>query len=229
MNRTQESKQSKLWKVGALSLALFALPMFSAPASADGFSIGAIFRIGGVHFNLAFGDFGYGHPRGYYYRTLDPISYGGYRCSDSCFNSGGYHYHHESCPLVQRHLSAYGIDPYVLFDSYAPYNDGYAYYGYGNRYDRYNRYDNYNRYDRYPRHDRYDGRYDRHDRYDGRDRHDRYDRRDRHDRYDGRRDRHGRYDNYPYRDRRQGHSGGSHDGHHDGHHRGQSSERPQQH
>jgi len=239
-------KRRKVWKVTALFAALLMLPLFSPAAQADGFSLGAIFRIGGVHFNLTFGDFGYGHPRGYYYRTADPISYGGYRCNSYCFNSGGYHYHHESCPLVRHHLAYFDIDPLSLYDRYAPdygasygydgynsdygynsghgYNSGYGYgYGYGNRYYSYpNRYDN--RYDH--RHDGYN-RYDRRNRYDNYPYRDRrhgsdrdYGRHDRNDRNDGRHD--GRHDRSDRND-------GRHDRQDGGHHGGHSSDRPQHH
>jgi hypothetical protein len=238
-------KRLKVWKVTALFAALLMLPLFSPAAQADGFSLGAIFRIGGVHFNLTFGDFGYGHPRGYYYRTADPISYGGYRCSSYCFTSGGYHYHHESCPLVRHHLAYFEIDPLSLYDRYAPgYGAGYDYNGYGygggnysydnrydsrydNRYNGYNRRGGYDQYDHYPYRDRrygYDGDrnrdYGRHDRNDWNG--------GRNDRNDGRNDRNdGRHDRHDGGN----HDGGHHDGgHHDGgHHGGHSSDRPQHH
>lgn len=229
----QGIKRRKVWKITALFSALLMLPLFSPAAQADGFALGALFRVGAVHFNLAFGDFGHGHPRGYYYRTANPISYRNVRCNDYCFNSGGHHYHHESCPLVRSHLAYFDIDPLGLFDRYAPaygprYGYGYGYngnrsYGYDHRYDRhdgYYRYDNrrdgYNRSDRYPYRDR-DHRYDRRDRDRGR-----YDRdhRDRHNRdrgdWNGRNDRGRRND-------------GRHDRHDGGHHGGHSSsDRPRQ-
>ncbi len=145
----------KAWQVTAVFAALLILPLFAPAAHADGLSLGASFRIGGIHFNLTFGDFGYGHPRGYYYRTDDAISYGQTRCNSYCLDRGGHHYHHESCPLVRRHLAAFNIDPFRLFDRYAPgYRDRYDN-DYGDRYDE--RYDEgYNRYDGYDRSDRYD-------------------------------------------------------------------------
>ncbi|MEP7013260.1 MAG: hypothetical protein ABJC13_23320 [Acidobacteriota bacterium] len=226
-------KRLKVWKLTALFAVLLMLPLFTPAAQAGGFSLGALFRIGGVHFNLTFGDFGYGHPRGYYYRTADPISYGGYRCNSYCFTSGGYSYHHESCPLVRHHLAYYDIDPLSLYDRYAPsygagygydsynnYNNNYGgygaygggYYSYDNRYNGYNRYNG--RYDNYPYRDRRNG-YDRdhHDRDYGR-----HDRNDRNDRNDGRHDRNDRNDG-----RHDRHDGEHHDG---GHHGGHSSGRP---
>lgn len=216
-------KRLKVWKVTALFAALLMLPLFTPAAQADGFSLGALFRIGGVAFNLSFGDYGYGHPRGYYYRTADPISYGGYRCNSYCFNDGGYHYHHESCPLVRHHLAYFDIDPLGLFDRYAPrygsrYGYGYGdrYYSYDNRYDyrydnRYDRHDGYSRRDGYNRYDNYPYRDRRHG--NDRDRYDRRDRNDRHDRHDGRHDR----------------NDGRHDRQNGGHHGGHSSDRPRQH
>lgn len=235
-------KRLKVWKVTALFAALLMLPLFSPAAQADGLSLGAIFRIGGVHFNLTFGDFGYGHPRGYYYRTADPISYGGYRCNSYCFNSGGYHYHHESCPLVRHHLAYFDIDPLGLFDRYAPgygnrYNSGYGYgYGYGDRYNSYDnrydyRYDNrYNyRHDGYTRRDGYN-RQDRYDNYPYRDRRQGYDRNRDHGRHDRDRDRRdGRHDRNDRNDGRNDRNDGRHDRQDGGHHGGHSSDRPRQH
>ncbi len=234
-------KRLKVWKVTALFAALLMLPLLTPAAQADGFSLGALFRIGGVHFNLTFGDFGYGHPRGYYYRTADPISYSGYRCNSYCFTSGGYNYHSDSCPLVRHHLAAYNIDPLSLYDRYAPgygadydydsynsyngYGGGYGaygggYYSYDNRYNGYNGNNRYNgRYDNYPYRDRRYG-YDRdHDRDYGR-----HDRNDRNDRYDGRHDRHDRNERNDRNDgRHDRHDGEHHDGGHQG---GHSSGRP---
>ncbi|HEV7668154.1 MAG TPA: hypothetical protein VGS22_06490 [Thermoanaerobaculia bacterium] len=229
------TNRRKVWQITALFAALLVLPLFSATAHADRLSLGAIFRIGGVHFNLAFGDFGYGHPRGYYYRTADPISYGNYRCNSYCFTSGGYHYHSDSCPLVRHHLAYFEIDPLSLYDRYAPgygsgygYNYGYGYNNYGNGYS--NRYDGYTRYDRRGGYNRYDNRHDnQHDRrYDNR--YDRYPYPDRRhdrdrDRNDGRHDR-DRHDGRQDRDRRDD----RHDRHDDRHHGGHSSSgRPQHH
>lgn len=175
--------RTKVWKATALAATLLMLPLFSAPAQAGGFSLGALFRIGGIHFNLVLGDFGYGHPRGYYSRTADEFSYGSTRCNSYCLNHDNYHYHHESCPLVRRHLAHFDIDPLRLFDRYAP--------GYGERYDRGYRHDS--RYDGYGD-DRYDDRYDDGYRRDRGSRYDSYPYRDRGSRYDrdrgyGRRDR----------------------------------------
>jgi hypothetical protein len=241
------TNRRKAFKVTALFAALLVFPLVSATAHADGFSLGGVFRIGGAHFNLAFGEFGHGHPRGYYYRTVDPIAYGGYRCNSYCFHDRGYQYHHDSCPLVRHHLAYFDIDPLGLFTRYAPgysynYNYGYGYnHYYGNRtYNRHHdRRSGYNRYDR-----RYDNRYDRYDRYPYPDRRRGYDRdHRRHDRNDGRYDRgnrrdgrnDGRYDRDNRRNDRR--NDGRHDrgnrrnDRNDRHQRGHSSSgaRPQQH
>ncbi len=212
----------KAWKVTAVFAALLMLPLFSPAASASGFSLGGSFRIGGVHLNLAFGDFGFGHPRGTYYRTADPIAYGQTRCNSYCFDDGGYHYHHESCPLVARHLAYYDVDPFQLFSSYIPgyqvpvYRQQYGYNDYGNRYNRGYDYRQYPQYDQ-RRYDRrqYDHRTDRRGRYDDHRRHDRSDRYDRYP-YPSR-----GHDNYSPRDRNsrdrgQGRSNRSQDRHHRG-------------
>lgn len=233
-------KRLKVWKVTALFSALLMLPLFSPAAQADGLSLGALFRIGGVHFNLTLADFGHGHPRGYYYRTADPISYHNVRCNSYCLNSGGYHYHHESCPLVRSHLAYFDVDPLGLFDRYAPgYGSRHGYgQGYGDRYNSYNGYNGYNNYNRYDRHDGYhrqdrrrDG-YNRYDRYPYPDRRQGYDRdhsrRDRHDRRDRDRGRHDR-DRDRGRNDRNDRNDGRHDRHDGGHQGGHSSNRPQQH
>ena len=192
--------------VAALATLLLVLPATAAPARAghSGWSIGAGFHIGGVHFSLAFG--GHGHHRpGYYYRTDHPLRYRGHRCSDRCFRARGHVYHHPGCSLVTAHFHHYRVPPVAIFDRYAPppvwrghhYRDvrpPYRYHGY---------YDH-DRYDRW--HDRRDRYHDRRERYSER----RHDRRDRH--YD-------RHDRRHWKDRRHDGHRGRGRGHHEHHRR----------
>ncbi|HRC85542.1 MAG TPA: hypothetical protein PK413_08035, partial [Thermoanaerobaculia bacterium] len=103
--------------LSVLALALLVTPLFTLPAQAGQFhfSVGAGFRIGGLHFNLVLGHSDHHH--GYYFRTADPFSYGHLSCSDRCFRDGGYTYHDRSCPLVRHHLDRYHVDGRWLFDS----------------------------------------------------------------------------------------------------------------
>ncbi|MFN7961353.1 MAG: hypothetical protein U0002_08790 [Thermoanaerobaculia bacterium] len=154
--------------LSVLALALLVTPLFTLPAQAGQFhfSVGAGFRIGGLHFNLVLGHSDHHH--GYYFRTADPFSYGHLSCSDRCFRDGGYTYHDRSCPLVRHHLDRYHVDGRWLFDRYAP-SDAYyddengrgSYYGdddtdydgrYDGRYDGYYQRDGYHSRDGYRRH-----------------------------------------------------------------------------
>lgn len=153
----------------ALTLAaLLVLPLFAAPAAADsGWIFGTRFRIGDVFFHIGYqshGSYGRGGPA-YYYRTRVDLGrryYGRAHHNRGCYESGGYYYHGQHCPLVQAYFSHNGYRDHDVFDRYAP--------SYGHSYG-----DGYRRYDGgYSDHSYGDGYYDRHRNY--RDRY-RYDRR----------------------------------------------------
>ena len=93
--------------VSTLVLALLVSlgPGFVEPAEAGSWRIGSSFRVGGVHFNLAFGSHHHRHYRApYYYRTSHRLRYDGYRCGSACFKRSGHYYHHPSCGLVAHHF-----------------------------------------------------------------------------------------------------------------------------
>ncbi|HTQ78770.1 MAG TPA: hypothetical protein VMM92_02155, partial [Thermoanaerobaculia bacterium] len=214
-------------------------PGLTPAAHAGGFgwfAVGAGFRVGGLHLSFVLGQPFAAYAPAYYYRSYEPITYAGYRCTSRCFIDHGVYYHDRACPVVHQYLAAYRVDPYRAYVNYAPryqrYYDGgyyerhggyYAYNGYptgrgGYRYDgRYDGYSRDSRYDGYSRDSRYDGyaRDGRNERYDRRD--ERYDRRDdrRDDRYDrrnGRNDRNERYDHNDRNDRRNDPRDHGHDG-----------------
>ncbi|HEX4952009.1 MAG TPA: hypothetical protein VF017_01250 [Thermoanaerobaculia bacterium] len=108
---------------------------------------GAGFQVGGIHFNIVLGRPGHDRAGHYYYRSREPFSYRHTRCGSRCFHDDGYDYHHQSCPLVSRHLNHFRLDPEQVFGHYAPSFEG-------DRYDRRDRYDRHDRYDRYDRYDR---------------------------------------------------------------------------
>ena len=170
---------SRAVPVAVLSLALAFAPVLAAPAEAGhrGWSIGAGFHVGGVHFVLAFGAHGRYHPD-YYYRTHHRVHHRGYSCSDRCFRQSRYSYHHGSCPLLGRHFGVHRAYHAEVFDYYAPppvwegryygsYEPGYTDRRYHRDYDRYESYDgrrhrgSYGRYDRGRGHGRHGHRHDR--------------------------------------------------------------------
>lgn len=178
-----------------LMIAVLAGSMFvpglvpAAQASHDWFAIGTAFRIGAAHISFVFGAPSYGYAPAYYYRYDRPIQYRGHQCSRSCFHDAGYYYHHQSCPLVAAHFSHYRIDPYSVYNRYAPRYDGYGGQSYGDGDYGYRDNDRGGYYDGYRDRDRSYDRYDDRSRRHRSDSYRRHDRDDRHDRYDGRHDR----------------------------------------
>ena len=131
------------------------------PAAAGDWYIGGGFRVGGVHFSLAF-DRHHRHHDPYYYRTRHHVSYEGYRCGSYCLKSSGYVYHHASCPLVRHHFRRHYFHPAMVWDQFRGPR-------YDDRYDRGRRYGHrdygwrgrgHRDYGRYDRGHRYDPRYD---------------------------------------------------------------------
>jgi hypothetical protein len=203
--------------VGALMLAPGLVT--AAHAGHSWLAVGAGFRIGPALISVVLAPSGYDYL--YFYRFDRPLHHSRGGCGPDCFVEDGYYYYPSACPLVTTYFDRYGVDPYQVYERYAPRYHGrgydgyrsYGYYGYhdGRRYDRYDDhrgyrdrgYDNHNRYDR----DR-DRRFDDHrGRRDGDRRYDRYDDHrgsyrdrgyDNHNRYDRDHDR--RFDDH--RDRR---------------------------
>lgn len=95
------------------------------PAEAGDWHIGGAFRVGGVHFSLAY-DRSHRHHDSYYYRTRHRVGHEGYRCGSYCLKKSGHYYHHASCPLVRHHFRLHAFHPGRVWDHYA-----------GPRYDRY--------------------------------------------------------------------------------------------
>lgn len=88
------------------------------PAVASGWSIGGGFRVGGLHFSLAYADGHRGRHGGHYYRTRGHVRYDGYRCGRSCFKRAAYNYHHSACPLVLHHFRRHDYHPTRFHGSY---------------------------------------------------------------------------------------------------------------
>ena len=80
------------------------------PAEAGDWYIGSGFRVGGLHFSLAFDRQPRRHDP-YYYRTRQRVRYEGYRCGSYCLKRSGYTYHHSGCPLVLYHFRRHGFVP----------------------------------------------------------------------------------------------------------------------
>lgn len=97
----------------------------SQPAEAGGWYIGGGFRVGGLHFSLAF-DRDHRHRDPYYYRTQHRVNYEGYACGSYCLKKSGYSYHHASCPLVLHHFRVHRYNPAWAWSHYR-----------GPRYDRF--------------------------------------------------------------------------------------------
>lgn len=100
-----------------IAIALVATPLlaladgFTNPAEAGGWFVGGAFRVGGVHFSLAFDDGRRHHRPYYYYRTAHPVRHRGYGCGDYCFKQSRYVYHHPGCPLVLQHFRVNRFHP----------------------------------------------------------------------------------------------------------------------
>jgi hypothetical protein len=113
-------------------------------AHADWFTLGGSFRIGPIRFSLVLGDPLHRGHQSYYYRTLRPLEYSGYRCNDRCLRQDSYTYHHQSCPLIHRHLSVHRVDHEEVVGRYGvydvpndtDYDDNYDYRGGGWRSER---------------------------------------------------------------------------------------------
>lgn len=130
----EKAKMFKRSVIAASVLTVWVAVAGAQAAHADWFTLGGSFRIGPIRFSLVLGDpFQRGH-QDYFYRTLQPIEYSGYRCTDRCFRRDSYSYHHQSCPLVHRHLSVYRVDPDEVIGRYGVYDDpDSSYYGDGGR------------------------------------------------------------------------------------------------
>ena len=177
--------KARLVLIAAAGVLLGGLAL-APPAEAGhlGWSFGAGFHVGGLHFQVGFSPVGYGGYPGPYFLTTGRLHYPGHGCRGACFRRGAAIYHHASCPLLSFHLRGFGYGPDHFVRNYSPYR------GYGRSYGRYpNRsYGHYyrdgyrdrfrshrGRYDRGRHSHGYrDGRHYRHDRRRGRDyRHDR--------------------------------------------------------
>lgn len=128
----------------------------------DDFYVGAGFRIGKIHFNIALGHDGYGRPH-YYYRSQDRVRYRDHSCTSACFKSDRYYYHSQDCPVARFHFQRNHQDMRYVFQRYAPRYDAYGNNGYRGDYDRGDYYRDDHRRDRYRDNDRRgrDQRYER--------------------------------------------------------------------
>ncbi|MDY7094292.1 MAG: hypothetical protein SX243_15075 [Acidobacteriota bacterium] len=181
LNRnTLHHKVAKPFVITLLSLSLMMVPGLVPEAHADHdrswLAFGTSFRIGGLQFSIGLRSGGRGGD--YFVRGHHPIRYRGYKCTDACYRSRDYYYHHQDCPVIRHHFSRYGFHPRQVFSAYAPrldygYRDGYGdryyrddhrprYRGNGRYYDRGPRYRNrgpsydrghWNRYGRHHDHD----------------------------------------------------------------------------
>ncbi len=96
----------------ALVLALLmSLGPAAQPAEAGRWYLGAGFKVGGVHFSLAFDRHARYHRPTHYYRTSHRLRYDGYRCGSACFKKSRDYYHHSSCGLVSHHFRRHHYDP----------------------------------------------------------------------------------------------------------------------
>jgi len=109
---TSEMNRSR-FLVPLFLVTIVALGGMTRPAAAGAwFSIGGSFEVGGVHFQVGVHDYRPASPPPVrYYRVDAPLYVAGARCTDRCYVQRGYHYHHESCPLVRGYLVHYGYSP----------------------------------------------------------------------------------------------------------------------
>lgn len=120
--------------VAAAGGALIAGLAMAPPAEAShGWSFGAGFHVGGVHFRVGFGPRARSHYPVPFFHTTHRLAYRGHSCHGACFRRGRGFYHHAACPVVGFHFRRAGHHVGWTLDRYSPfrgYRGGYGHRGY---------------------------------------------------------------------------------------------------